>query len=413
MKRTIISVALATCVAGAIALGPASGKDANQLTASPDVYKVLQAAEKLINAGDYRTALDTLKGAQALPKRTPEDDYLIQGLLAAAAIRANDMATATTAFESMADSPLIDKDPARVTVLSNAMIVEDSQKKYAKAIAYAQKLQSIQPLDDKQLASLCEAYYFTNDFPHVKQIGAQVLTESKTKGTVPPQGILQMLMNADLNTGDKTGAFEVSEQLAADYNVPSDWARVIHISLETKGAAAYQQIAALDLLRLGVATGAALDTSDYNLMGDISMRSAFYGDAVTAARHGGKAAGASAKAAVDQKELAGLIAAAKNQDAKHNIVLAEDLYGYGRYSEAEQLARNALAKGGFAPEANMLIGMSLAGEGKYADATTSFQQVSGDAAMVKAAQLWTLYAQHKATPPQAATTPAPAAVAGH
>jgi len=405
MKKITLIAAVAALSVAAFGLAPAGAKDdskPSQLKCSPDVCKALEAAQKLTAAGDFRTALDQLKGAQALPKRTPDDDYLIDELMAAAAIRANDMATATAAFEGMANSPLLDQDPAKVTVLANVMIVENVSKNYAKTIAYGQKLQAIQPLDDKQLASLCEAYYFTKDYAHVRQIGAQVLAESKSRGTIPPEGILQMVMNADLDAGDKQGAFDVSEQLAVDYNVPSDWARVIDISLAQKGT----PTDALNLLRLGVVTGASLDASDYNLMGDIAMRAAFYGDAETAARHGGKAPGVAAKVAADRKELPGLIAAAKNQDAKHNIVLAQDLYGYGRYAEAEELARAALAKGGPAGEANMVIGMSQAGQGKFADAVGTFQQVNGDPEMKVGAHLWALYAQRKANPPAAAAAPA-------
>jgi tetratricopeptide (TPR) repeat protein len=285
------------------------------------------------------------------------------------------------------------------------MIVENVSKKYQKTIAYAQALQAIQPLNDAQNTSLAEAYYFTNDFAHVKDLGQKVIAASRAAGTLPPKGVLQMLMNSDLNTGDKAGAEAISEELAVNYNVPSDWARLIDIALQLKGTSSD----ALNLLRLGVAAGASLDAADYSLMGDIAMRSGLYGDALVAAHHGGKVPGATAKAAADQKDLPGLIAAARNQDAKHNIVLAEDLYGFGRYAEAEELARRALSKGSPAGEANMLIGMSLAGQGKYAEAVTAFGQVSGGPSTMKGAHLWSRFAQRKGAPvPAAATTPAAA-----
>jgi hypothetical protein len=156
-----------------------------------------------------------------------------------------------------------------------------------------------------------------------------------------------------------------------------------------------------------------LDASDYTLMGDVAMHAGFYGDAEIAARHGGKVAGAAAKAAADQKGLPALIAAARNQDAKHNLVLAEDVYGYGRYTECEELARRALSKGGPADEANMLIGMSLAGQGKYADAVAAFGQVKGTPEGEKGAHLWTLFAQRKAAPPAAPPTTQAAAPPSH
>lgn len=408
MKSKVIGATLlASTIAVAILVSAgAEAKKAaeNELMPSPEVAKILSAVQKLeaANPPDLRTAIDQLHAAQALPKKTPDDDYLINEFLASTAIRLNDMPDATVAFEAMADSPILDKDPNKVQVLSNVLIVENVGKKYQKTIVYAQKLQAIQPLDAKQAQSLVEAYYFTNDFAHAKQVAEKVVADSKTAGTTPPQGLLQMLMNSDLNTGDKVGGEAVSEELAVDYNVPSDWARLIQISLTLRGKA----IDALNLLRLGVVTSAALNASDYTLMGDVAMHAGLYGDAQVAARHGGKVAGAAAKAAADQKELPGLIAAAKNQDANHSLVLAEDLYGYGRYAEAEELARRALSKGGPADETNMVIGMSLAGQGKYADAVTVFGQVKGMPEGLKAAHLWTLYAQRKAAPPAPTTTQA-------
>ena len=402
MKSKVIRAALAASTLFAALLTSAEAekkKTENELAPSPPVFKILGAVQKLVAQNDYKTALDQLHAAQALPNRTPDDDYLINGFLASVSIRLNDMADATTAFEAMADSPILQKDPNKVQVLGNAMIVEDVSKKYQKTIAYAQMLQAIQPLDAKQSQSLIEAYYFTNDFVHVKQLAQKVVADSKAAGTIPPQGILQMLMNSDLSTGDKAGGEAASEELAVDYNIPSDWARLIQIYSNLKG----QPIDALNLLRLGVVTGAALDASDYTLMGSVASHAGFFGDAEVAARHGGKVPGAAAKAAADQKELPGLIAAAKSQDSRHNIVLAEDVYGYSRYTDAEALAKRALSTGGPADEANMLIGMSLAGQGKYSDAVAAFAQVKGTPEGAKAAHLWTLYAQRKAAPPVAAT----------
>jgi tetratricopeptide (TPR) repeat protein len=376
-------------------------KDQDQIMASPDVAKILTAAQKLIAANDFRTAMDQLRAAQALPKNTPEDNFLINEFLASVAVRQNDITTATTSFEAMADSPLLAKDPKKVEILFNAMVVDDVAKRYQKVIAYGKMLEAIQPLDDKQLAALAEAYYFTNDYADVRAIAQKAMAAAKAAGALPPQNVLQMLYNADIKGGDKTGAATVSEELALDYNSPQDWSQTIDIALSSaKGT----DIEHLDILRLGVAAGANLDTSDYNLMGQIAMHRAFFGDAALAANHGGKVPGATAKAASDQKSLPGLVAAAKGQDAQHSIVLAEDLYGYGRYAESEELARQALAKGGAAGEANLLIGMSLAGQGKYADAATTFKSVSGGPLTMKAAQLWQAYAEHKAMPPAAATT---------
>jgi hypothetical protein len=44
----------------------------------------------------------------------------------------------------------------------------------------------------------------------------------------------------------------------------------------------------------------------------------------------------------------------------------------------------------------MLLGSALAAGGKYAEAQTTFGQVSGDQVRTRAAHLWSLYAQVKA-----------------
>jgi tetratricopeptide (TPR) repeat protein len=388
-----------TSMVGTTALAAKS----DQITVSPAIAKQIAAVQKLIAAGDYKTALDQVHAAQAAPGRTTEDDYIINEFLANISIKLNDIPTATTAFEAMADSDILQKDPQKVATLANAMIVANLSKNYTKAISYAQKLQAIQPLDAQQGMVLAQAYYFSNDFPHAKEAAEKSIAAAKAAGTMPDRSVLQIVYNSQNQSGDKPGALVTLEEMAGDYNNAEDWERLIDIALGTKGS----DTDALNLLRLAVVTGASVDAADYNLMGDIAMRRAFYGDAQTAERHGGKAAGVGAKVAKDQKELPGLLASAPKQDAKYNFNFAEDLYGYGRYAEAEELARRALAKGWAAADANMLIGMCLVGEGKYSDAVGVFQQVSGGPASQRAAHLWLVYAQHKGAPP-AAAAPAPA-----
>jgi hypothetical protein len=106
------------------------------------------------------------------------------------------------------------------------------------------------------------------------------------------------------------------------------------------------------------------------------------------------------------------------QNGVFNIKLAEALYGYGMYDQAESVARTAQAKGGADPsEVTMVIGMSQVGEGKYADAVATFGQVQGGSpATPRIAELWSAYAKNKGgLVPGAATAtaaaPAPATTA--
>jgi hypothetical protein len=204
-------------------------------------------------------------------------------------------------------------------------------------------------------------------------------------------------MNCQTKLGDKAGGFATLEQLATTYGDPDDWSLLIGIALGTKGS----DMDVLNLLRLAAAAGAPLSAGDYTMMASIALHAGLPGDAMVAAKHGGAAPGASAKAAQDQKSLAAQEAAGKAQGGEYNVKLAEDYIGYGRYAEAEAAARRAIAKGGAKnpSEPNMVLGIALVGQGKFADAEQAFQQVTGGPAATQAARLWSEFAKFKASPP--------------
>ena len=103
------------------------------------------------------------------------------------------------------------------------------------------------------------------------------------------------------------------------------------------------------------------------------------------------------------------IAAGAKANGQYNVKLAEALYSYGMYPEAEAAARLAQTKGGATDpsEPAMVIGMSLVAEGKYDEATTAFGQVTGGGpATARIVRLWTIFAKNKANPPPPVTAAA-------
>jgi hypothetical protein len=83
----------------------------------------------------------------------------------------------------------------------------------------------------------------------------------------------------------------------------------------------------------------------------------------------------------------------------YDLKLAETYYGYGRYADAADAAQRAITKGGNKDpnDAQMVLGESLAMQGKNAEAAAAFARVSGNATTEKSAHLWTLYTQRKST----------------
>jgi hypothetical protein len=98
------------------------------------------------------------------------------------------------------------------------------------------------------------------------------------------------------------------------------------------------------------------------------------------------------------KDRSTIAAFEKEVRGKNDLKLAETLFGYGRYADAADAAQRALAKGGEKDpsDAQLVLGESLAMQGKNADALAAFGKASTPAAQ-KAAHLWTLYLQRKGT----------------
>jgi len=411
MKTKTIRAALAAGLFGAISLFAvntyaASSSDNSGPKVSKDVGAPLGEAQKLMQAGDNQGALAKIHEAQAVASRTPDDDYVINEFLANAAIGVKDYNTAATAYEAMADSPVLSEDPNKAQTLHNAIILATNAKHYQKAIGYGTQLQALGPIDDKVSASLSEAYYYTNDFAHAQEMAQKSIDAAKAAGRAPDRGAMQIILNSQANQKNEAGAESTLEQLALNYGDPQDWGQMIDIAMGTKGL---RDIDALYMNRLRFAAGANAKEDDYTLAAGIALQLYFPGEArailtegmgkgiVKSSKAQAMLAQARAKAGADEKSLPSQEASADKQGGEYNAKLAEAEYGYGRYAQAEAAARRAIAKGGAKDpsEAQMVLGQALVGQGKYADAITAFAAVSGGPATAKAAHLWSDWAKYK------------------
>jgi TolA-binding protein len=222
------------------------------------------------------------------------------------------------------------------------------------------------------------------------------IAAAKKLGKVPDRNTLQLLLAAETALKDEAGIADAIEEEAADYNAPADWVQIIDMTFGTSGL---RDQDAIWLGRLMFVVGAPVSSNDAGMVGAVASEHAYFGDAVNAKAHGGAVDPDPApRADADKKTMPQQIAAEQAQDGAYNAKLAEALYSYGMYPEAEAAARLAIQKGGNpdASEAPMVLGQALTAEGKYADAITAFGQVSGGGpATPRIARLWTDYAKIK------------------
>ena len=218
----------------------------------------------------------------------------------------------------------------------------------------------------------------------------------KKAGRIPDRRTLDMLLSAQSQLKDEAGMADTMEEKAADYNDPADWVEIIDITFGTPGLRDQDSIW---LGRLLFVVVPKVSPTDASTVGQIASQKGFFGDALNAKTHGGQVDPDPApRADSDKKTMADQIAQQQTQDGAYNAKLAEALYGYGMYPQAEAAARLAIQKGGNPDpsEAPMVLGQALTAQGKYDDAVTAFGQVSGGGPVTpRIARLWADYARIK------------------
>lgn len=375
------------------------------------VQNALADAQKAINSGDLKTASDDIAKARAVDSRTDEDNYWINKIDINIQAKSNNMAAADQDAEAAADSPALPAED-KAEMLRLALILANNQKHTDKALNYAKQMQALNPTDPTVINNMTVAFFNAKDFPNAQALIQKQINADSAAGKKPSRDALQNLLDIQVAQKDEAGAEKTLEELVANYNDPKDWTQMIDVAISSKG------IRDLDVIWLGrllFAVGATPSAQDSNLFGQTASHATFFGDALVAQQHGGSGfPDPSARAAADKKTIPQQIAAGQKQNGQYNVKLAEALYSYGMYPEAEAAAKLAQSKGGMTDtsEAPMVLGQAQVAQGKYDDAIQSFGQVQGGGpATARIARLWTDYAKVKKNPPEttaAAAAPAPA-----
>jgi tetratricopeptide (TPR) repeat protein len=381
---------------------------ASAATLSDAVARHLMDVQTASKKQDWAAAKAAIAAAAAVSTRTAFDDYTIARMTIAVDANTNDMAGASVAAQAAADSPAQD-DKDKASNANVALELTMYTKQYDKAIKYAKYLETTNPTDPKMLSNIANAYYFGNDFASAKAMAQKQIDVDTKAGRVPDHNALMVLMSAAAGLKDEPGAEAALELLVVNYNQPEDWAQMIDIAFGTPGL---RDVDAVWLGRLLFLTGAPVSQNTGNMIGSISGHLAFFGDAVNAKAHGAVVdPDPGPRADADKKTISQQIAAEDKQNGTYSAKLAEALYSYGMYPEAEEAANKAITKGGNpdTSEAPMILGQAQTAQAKYDDALASFGKVTGGGpATARITKLWVDYVTIKKRPPAAAPAAAQA-----
>jgi len=385
----------------------AMAADPKTLKLTPAVSKSLQAAQAASNKKDYPAVLTALEQAKQVASRSGYDNYLIARFSMSAHIGMQDLAAASVDAEAAADTdPSQMPDGEMAMVYQTALKLALNQKHYDKAGKYAKLYQATNPTAPEDQALIGQALYLGGDFAGAEALAQKNIDAAAAAGRKPPRTDLDVVMAAQVKQNNQAGAEKTLESLVAGYNTPDDWNQLMGVALTSKGM---RDIDYVYMGRLMLAQGGKIRPEDATLVGSAanSNKLGLYGDAEQMQKAGGPAP--DPRAAADKASLPKQIADAAKQDGEYNVKTAEAAYGYGRYAEAETLARAAKAKPGVKDpsEPDTVLAMSLAAQGKYAEAAPIFDSIKqSNPASARVVRLWGYYVKNKANPPAGATAAA-------
>ncbi|MGH6873051.1 MAG: hypothetical protein ACREHE_16265 [Rhizomicrobium sp.] len=417
MKRFALAALAASLLAAtatsALAMGPtphstesrsgATSSSGGKLT--KDVATAIMAAQKAAQGGDMPGALVQIKVAQAVPDRTPHDDFVINQFLSVVAANLHDYPTSMTSYEAMFASPdfdTLDKDSQKGAYY-NAVIVADNLQQWQKAINFGIKLETYAGNDESTYTVMAISYYSLNDKANATVYAQKAVDFAKAHGKNAPEQSLQLVANAEA-ASNPAAALATIESLAVEHNDPDVWHRLIQHALGDRNV---KEIDALYMYRLQYMAGAMQQGDDFTVMAQLCGQLGYPTEEVKVYEQGmasgklsaGQAGGLSKArkdAAGDERILGSLAASAdKSKTGELAVKLAEDYWGYGRYADAETEANAAIAKGGMkdASEGLMILGQAQVAQGKFDDAVATFAKVTGGPSRMATAHLWSLYAQ--------------------
>ncbi len=380
---------------------------------SSGVQKQLVAAQTAAKKQDFAAALAAIAAAREASGRTPYDDLEINRYAMSLNVQNKDLTAAGVAGEAAADSdPAVIPEAEKAPVYTAGLQLALNAKHYEKAAKYAKLLLATTPPPDAATQALAaQAMYLGGDYAGATALAQKNLDAAKAAGVKPTRNYLDIIMSSQVKQKDEAGAEASLELLVQNYGENEDWGQLLGVTLGTKGM---REIDYVYVGRLAQLLNLKMSAQDAQLIGGVANSNslALYGDADAMQKMGGPAA--DPRMAADKKSIPEQIKIGQGPKGtgEFNVKLAEVLYGYGMFPEAEAAARLAQQKGGTKDpnEPNLVLGQALAAQGKYADAQTAFTAAGsgGAPASQRVVRLWNIYVQQKQSPPAATAAAAPA-----
>jgi tetratricopeptide (TPR) repeat protein len=396
----VVSVSSVVVPSAAVAAEQAKAK------MSKAVGVPLQAAQKAMAAKQWDAALAEIKKAQAVEKRTPEEDYQIDEFLGYILVQQKKYGQAAPVFERMLNSGLVPADQVDDRTKAVAQMYFQ-EKDYKKSAEWTKKWLAKHPGDEDMSVLLGQTQYLTEDLKGAAATMSQVIANDEKAGRTPKENHLQILLSSQFKQDNKDGVADALKKMVRYYPQPQYWENLTDI---------YRRKTTSDRVTLGFyrlmnEVGVLKDKGDYVEMSQLAIEAGVPGEAEAAMQKGIDSGVLKSDDKTEQGRYTRLLEAAKKQAAADRASLAQQAkdaekatqgqpsvglgqayLSYGMYDEAIAALQAGLKKGGVtdADEAQISLGIAQIKKGQKDAARQAFKTVKPDSKWADLATLWTL-----------------------
>ena len=381
--------------------------------AASDKARAAQGAARTAAAAEVDAALggaDAKLAAATAAATTPMDKLKAGEITRNIGVLKNDPALQNKGLVMMIESGAAQPDTlGQLQWLAGVTAYQSGD--YAGAIKYIKPAydggyRDQQGMIDKVLA---DAYKRTNNSGAALQMSKDEIAKAKAAGTKPSETALRTALQAAYDAKQAGPATDLSAQLVEYYPTAESWKSAFQVTRAINSLGAQES---LDMERLMARTGSLSSRGDYlSYIQDADPRR-LPGESLKIIDQGVSSGKLTASDVAEYRSLAqGRVSADRSalpsyeKDAKAGSATfaaingaADAFLSYDQPAKAEELYKLALPKaGGEKDRVLTRIGIAQADQGKYAEAQSTFAQITSPT-RTPVAKLWMAYVKSKANP---------------
>jgi hypothetical protein len=376
---------------------------------SKGAAKVLKAANDAVQAKKWDEAIARLQEAQALPNRTPYDNYVIAQLQAFAYARKGNYAEAGKAMEAQLESGMV---PAaeQTNLVKGLSTVYYQLKNYPKSSEYGLRAIKAGGGDAETYTLVAQSYYLQGKYQDTVKFLNDYISDQEKRGQSPKEQTLQLVSESYIKLNDNNGSTATLEKLVSYYPKPNYWNNLLYVLMRTEGNS---DRVTLNIYRLMLDTNTLKQASDFTEMAQLALEQGTPCEAQRVIEKGvaenafaeqrdkernqrlldtSKKACATDQAGIAKFETEAKAAAGGEADVR----LGQAYLSFDQYDKAVEAIQRGIGKGSLKSpeEAQILLGMAQLKRKNADEAGKAFKAVKGgDAKLTRLANLWALHAK--------------------